>query len=268
MIDHSIHNELRAHYNPDGSDLRWLQMALLDIMVEFDQFMRKNNLSYSITFGTLLGAIRHKGYIPWDDDADIMMTREEWNEFEKFIRPDGYITENIYVYGYVRPELHVAGKGIIDIFINDYVPSNPILDWYKTGLSIAVITLIKCKVRIQNKAYKRVKPWFVLIPIAALFRMDTLRKWKNRLATLFAPSKLQDSDYIRVLNCGPKDMVRKHKYELLSGDKIDVEFEGHKFMSIPKYDAYLREWYGDYTQIPARPNNLGRVTGAELCDIR
>ena len=268
MIDQSIHNELRAHYNPDGSDLRWLQMALLDIMVEFDQFMRKNKLSYSITFGTLLGAIRHKGYIPWNDDADIMMTREEWNEFSKFIRPNGYITENIYVFGHVRPELHVEGKGIIDIFIFDYVPSNPILDWYKTGLSIAVVTLIKCKARMLNKAYNRVKPWFVFMPLAALFSMKTLQRWKNKLAILFTPTEMNETDNVRVLNCGPKDMVKKHKYGLLTGDKIDVEFEGYEFKSIPKYDAFLREWYGDYTQLPERPNNLGRVTDESLCDIR
>ena len=269
MIAQRIHNELRKRYNPDGSALRNLQLALLDILVEFDIFARSNHIEYSISYGTLLGAIRHKGYIPWDDDVDIMMTREEWNKFKLYIRPNGYITDNIYVHGSVRPELHVDGKGIVDIFIFDYVPHHLFFDWLKTGLSMAVITLIKCKARIISKSYtKRVKPWYVFIPVAALFNMKTLIKWKEKLAIMYTPPKMHADDQVRALNNGPKDMVKKHDYGILLGDKIDVDFEGYKFMAIPQYDAFLREWYGDYMQLPTNPTNLGRVTGKDLCGIR
>ena len=89
--------------------------------------------------------------------------------------------------------------------------------------------------------------------------MKTLQRWKNKLAILFTPTEMNEADNVRVLNCGPKDMVKKHKYGLLTGDKIDVEFEGYEFKSIPKYDAFLREWYGDYTQLPERHPSDSRV---------
>jgi LPS biosynthesis protein len=55
----------------------------LDVLVEVDDFCRKNNLRYFLAFGTLLGAIRHKGYIPWDDDTDIMMPRKDLEIFKR-----------------------------------------------------------------------------------------------------------------------------------------------------------------------------------------
>ena len=63
--------------------LRSLQKTELELLVEFDRICRKHHITYSIDGGTLLGAVRHKGFIPWDDDADVILNR--W-EYEKFIK--------------------------------------------------------------------------------------------------------------------------------------------------------------------------------------
>ena len=64
-----------------GEDFRKMQLLQLEMMVEFDRVCKENNIKYQIWAGTQLGAVRHKGYIPWDDDADIVMLREEYEKF-------------------------------------------------------------------------------------------------------------------------------------------------------------------------------------------
>ena len=145
MIDQKIHNELRKQYNPDGSALRNLQEGLLDILVNFDSFCRAKGLSYSVSYGTMLGAIRHHGFIPWDDDVDTMMTRKEWDNFKQYIQEDGHLTEEITVREMVHPQVCMEGKGWFDILILDYAPKNLFMDRMKGYLCVLLCILIKCK---------------------------------------------------------------------------------------------------------------------------
>ena len=141
-MERELQEALRLHYNPDGSALRNLQLGLLEILVAFDKFAREHHIEYSISYGTLIGAVRHKGFIPWDDDADIMMTREEWTKLKSLIEPNGHLTDEIFIKGVVRPEIHMVNKGIVDIFIYDYVPDNKLKDWLKTGTCMLLSILI------------------------------------------------------------------------------------------------------------------------------
>lgn len=73
----------------DGAiQLRRVQLVAKDILIEFDRVCRKNNIKYALGAGTLLGAIRHKGFIPWDDDIDVFMLYEEWKKFEAVYKQD------------------------------------------------------------------------------------------------------------------------------------------------------------------------------------
>ena len=71
----------------DVEELKCIQM---DILNSIDLFCKQNNIKYSLAFGTLLGAIRHQGYIPWDDDLDIMLLREDYTKFLKEFRHEIY----------------------------------------------------------------------------------------------------------------------------------------------------------------------------------
>ena len=91
-------------------DLKEFHKVLLDILLEFDRVCRDNDIQYSLAYGTMLGAIRHKGFIPWDDDVDVVMDRKNYNRFcevcPKSLR-DGYFfqskdTEPLYPYNISR----------------------------------------------------------------------------------------------------------------------------------------------------------------------
>ena len=71
-------NELRAKYNPDGSLTRQMQMRMLEILEVIDGICQKHNITYWLSGGSMLGAVRHHGFIPWDDDLDIEMMRPDF----------------------------------------------------------------------------------------------------------------------------------------------------------------------------------------------
>ncbi|MBQ9386876.1 MAG: LicD family protein [Bacteroidaceae bacterium] len=88
MIDNDTQLALRAQFNPDGSSLRNLQLQLVDILIEFDRICRKNNIDYWLDSGSLLGAARHGGFIPWDDDLDVCVLKRDRRKLAKALRKD------------------------------------------------------------------------------------------------------------------------------------------------------------------------------------
>jgi len=83
MITREQHLKLREKYNPDGSNRRRAQLRMVEMLKFMDDFCQKNNILYWIDCGTLLGAIRHGGFIPWDDDTDVCMMRSDYKKFVK-----------------------------------------------------------------------------------------------------------------------------------------------------------------------------------------
>ena len=72
------------------TDIKEIQKMQLDILVEFDKFCRDHNLKYFLAYGTLLGAVRHKGFIPWDNDVDVCMLRDEYEKLIKLYKDNRY----------------------------------------------------------------------------------------------------------------------------------------------------------------------------------
>ena len=133
----------------EGELLRKLQLMELEMLIEVDRICRKYDIQYFLDGGTLLGAVRHDGFIPWDDDADIIMLHEEYEKFynackkelntERFFLQD-YRTDKHYLWGFAKMrrngttflregQEHVkCHTGVcIDIFYCDNVPDNPML---------------------------------------------------------------------------------------------------------------------------------------------
>ena len=76
---------LKELFNPEGSKLRKTQLELLEILVDLAEICDQNNIQWWLSSGTLLGAARHKGFIPWDDDIDIVMLRKDAKRLEKIL---------------------------------------------------------------------------------------------------------------------------------------------------------------------------------------
>lgn len=83
MIDQEA---LKAKYNPEGSELRDLQHQLMELMTVFDGICRDNNIPYMLTGGNVLGAVRHGGFIPWDDDMDVALLDKDYKRLIKVLR--------------------------------------------------------------------------------------------------------------------------------------------------------------------------------------
>jgi len=88
MLTENEHIFLRQKYNPDGSILRKAQLRMLEMLVYIDRLCRENNLIYWLEGGNLLGAVRHNGFIPWDDDVDIYMPVEDVKKLKKIVIQD------------------------------------------------------------------------------------------------------------------------------------------------------------------------------------
>ena len=135
MIQPLLQEKFRAVYNPDGSILRRQQIKMLDILLHVDKICKEHSITYWLSSGTLLGAMRHGGFIPWDDDLDIEMLREDFLRFKRVFKDsEDYIIQTPendlhYIMPYVKVrdthsviEEHSGGenfkhKGIfIDIF--------------------------------------------------------------------------------------------------------------------------------------------------------
>ena len=257
----------------NDNELKKLHKDLLTILLELDRICRKHNIRYFLSGGTLLGAIRHKGFIPWDDDIDVEMMREDYDKFceickselnhEKFFlqTQNNDINYN-WVYGklrlkgteYVRVgQDHLKQKtGIfIDIFPIDNTKNNKVSQyiisrgceicrsilWSNVGVKISQSYLQKIKYRVLSIIPRK----------AAINIFEYLAKLYNDIDTnyrVFYNLKLKNR----------KCYIYESKwYE----EELNVEFEKYKFPIPIGYKYILEMYYGDYMKLPEKDKRKG-----------
>lgn len=246
--------------------LKGLQKIELEMLLEVDRICRKNGINYSLDGGTLLGAARHKGFIPWDEDADIMFLRHEYEKFKKACRKEldskrfflqDYTTDKNYRWGYAklrRKGTHFVRSGqeqesymdgvFMDIFVLDNIPDNHMMrQLNRFALFLVRKTMYSSVGRYENNRVKStVYKMLYKIPRKDIFkaRNTIARHWNQNDTKLVHhytwpyPGK----------NClyGVPSGYFKHY--------VDIEFEGSKLMAIRGYDSYLKRVYGDYMTPP------------------
>lgn len=242
----------------------------LMIAVEIKRICEKNNIKYFLTAGTLLGAVRHSGFIPWDDDMDIGMLREDYEKFikacahdlrkEYFLQTWDTDPEFPFSYGKLRlcgthfiegfSENSAAHNGIfVDIFPFDNVPDNQRekniqgkiyflckrLLWIKKGMGSNMkkgSIMQKCK-------------YYFFVGFAHLFSYDRIKKYYSEVQQKYNNQRTQlvvtDGSYSY-----NKESIKREWVENLQ----PVQFENELFLSYAKKEEYLKYFYGDYMKLP------------------
>lgn len=257
-----------------GEEFRRMQLLELDMIEELDRVCRANDIKYTIICGTLLGAVRHKGYIPWDDDADIGMLREEYIKFRKaakelnqeicFFQDNTTDPEYRWGYGKLRRtgtsfiragQEHLKCKtGVfIDIFPMDDIPKNTVGQIINNIRCFLIRKAMYSEVgRVadsSNFVQKAVYRALAKIPIKTIFaHLDRLTRKSNnisdnpvRLLTFKSFGKLYTKHPI-------KERFGMQKKWFL--ERKEYEFEGKKFFGPEDFDGFLKYMYDDYLTLP------------------
>jgi len=246
----------------------------LEILLELDRICKQNNIRYQLCDGTLLGAVRHKGFIPWDDDIDVRMLRKDYNKFILACKEDlnkKYFLQNfntdknfpgnissIRKNGTLQQMKLYSGldmhQGIwIDIFPMD----NILPDKYIGKLQRRVLYKFKMIKKIRNKNYaynsrnnvlKCIK--IIIHNVVRPISIQRLNKMQNYLVCMFED---MDTVYSTCLANGATNtesyytnMVRNDEFY----DIIEMEFEGHMLPVPRNYDQVLTNIFGDYMTLP------------------
>lgn len=249
-----------------------LKKIQLNILKQVASFCEKQNINYSLYGGTLLGAVRHKGYIPWDDDIDISMPRPEYERFIKefhligdtYLKIHDISINNNYPYPFIKVSdertLFVEHSDInytlgvnIDIFPIDGLPRSENKSNYimrKSTLYRNLIDLKRIKIHKDRKLHKNA---FLIIARLILFFVPEVFLL-NRINALTTKNDYENSNFVGniVWGYGSKERCLKTFY----CDYLFLEFEGYYFQTMIGYEGYLTNVFGNYMQLPPKEEQI------------
>ena len=256
-------------------ELNEIKKIEIGILKYIDDICKKNNIEYCLTGGSLIGAIRHGGFIPWDDDIDILLTSENCKKLKNAIEKDDnyryklltHETQNDYFYPFFK---------VVDTYTIMEEKRFKKIENY--GVYIDVFSIYNCPNddRKRKKFYNKIKRlkqlifYYALknpfnstliknilkIPIVVYARIIGINKILNKFEKLQMKYQYQNSEYM--LSNWP---TYGYEHEILKSEDINSGVTYHKFENIEalipnNYDTILRTVYGNYMQLPPKEKQI------------
>lgn len=258
-----------SNNNFNEMKLRQLQLIELDALIELEKFCKQNDINFYLRGGSVLGAVKYHGFIPWDDDMDIAIPRKDYNKLIKLSETqkfsDKYTIES-YKYNSnthcyfprlvlsekIRKELglptnNLLGLVLIDILPLDGTPNNGFLrKLYYLKIYIyralaGVCTLdINETVSMHSKKIQFILKILKFLRINKLYRQDEIYE---KLETLYSKYMWEKSQYSGTItgSLGKKEIVPTNYWD----KGMLVDFENHLFLIPTRFDEYLKDLYGE-----------------------
>ncbi len=251
---------------------------ILDVIV---RVCNKYNLRYYLMYGTLIGAIRHKNFIPWDDDLDIMMPRDDYNKLVSLYKENTNLLEGLelfdptlnkdypYMIGRVsNPAYKIImdnekpyGMGLfVDIYPFDGL-GNDLNIAYKLGLKGDHLSSLcyqatrkKCKIEVTTSLFRKI----IKYPVFKMSKLMGENYFKSKILNLEKNNqfKYDNSKYVGCLvwlSGGKKDIFQRQWF----GEGKFQQFGNKKYKVPVEYDKVLRHIYGDYMKLPPKKDRVG-----------
>lgn len=242
------------------SELREIQ---LDVLQHVHDFCISHGIKYSLAYGTLLGAVRHGGYIPWDDDIDIAMLREDYERFAReFNKEQGYYhfydcrnDKDVHIaFGKVADTRTMIEEGAntknlgvaIDVFpIDDLCDTYEDSRKYYHSFDLAKnLLILKCRKVSDVRSWWK-KPVFAVVKLFSFWY--PLHQISLKMTERLMKHQNHKSHYVGLVVDGYENEIVERS---VWSEFNNIVFENRSFMAVKNTDAYLRSEYGEYMQLP------------------
>ena len=263
-------------------EIKKIEVNILDV---FSKFCDENNLTYYLVYGTLLGAVRHQGFIPWDDDIDVIMPRQDYDNLQKLLlRQNNLFSPHIEL---KTPE----SKGhqyqfckVVDT--TTYVQELSMNECYKTSIWIDIFVMDKITenpreqqafiqrlLRMRkhyfytierkytgNQLNKKIKFYFYKAIVKPFYLLLNQRQRLMRYASKYSNSD-SNTWFFSLNGDAQKTLINTEDLQ-----QTELEFEGKKYKTFKNYDKLLTQLYGDYMQLPPVDQRVAHETMAYLLE--
>lgn len=260
-----------------NKELREIQLVELEILLEVDRICRIHDIKYFLGYGTMLGAIRHQGFIPWDDDVDVLMPRNEYDKFCEVCKTELDTKRFFWQTWHTDPNYRI-GYGKMRRKGTKYVRTGQERMKYKQRISIDIMPLDNVPFE-KKKRKELMKKCNILKKImyskaGSMCEKNPLLRIGYKLLSFLPKEKVIPYFEKTVLECKDKDSISVRclfaigtttYYRGLFDERIEVKFEGYDFYTCKNYDMFLKTCYGpSYMEFPPEEERHGHASVSEV----